>query len=97
LLIKTEYDEGDRVRLSVKDAGVGFPPQAADKLFDAFFTTKSDGMGIGLSTAAPLLRLIADVYGRPRTMAQEPRLHSPFLAGARGWPTPNPASTGQIR
>jgi signal transduction histidine kinase len=55
LLIKTEYDEGDRVRLSVKDAGVGFTPQAADKLFDAFFTTKSDGMGIGLSISRSII------------------------------------------
>ena len=55
LLIKTECDEGDRVRLSVKDAGVGFTPQAADKLFEAFFTTKSDGMGIGLSISRSII------------------------------------------
>jgi hypothetical protein len=55
LLIRTECDEGDRVRLSVKDAGVGFTPQAADKLFEAFFTTKSDGMGIGLSISRSII------------------------------------------
>lgn len=55
LLVKTECDEGDRVRLSVKDAGVGFTPQAADKLFEAFFTTKSDGMGIGLSVSRSII------------------------------------------
>ena len=49
LLIKTARDEGDRVRLSVIDAGVGFSPEAATKLFQAFYTTKRDGMGIGLS------------------------------------------------
>ena len=47
LLIRTERDEGDRVRLTVKDAGVGFTPQAADRLFESFYTTKNDGMGIG--------------------------------------------------
>jgi C4-dicarboxylate-specific signal transduction histidine kinase len=51
LLIKTERDEGDRVRLSVKDAGVGFQAQAAPRLFEAFYTTKNDGMGIGLSVS----------------------------------------------
>jgi PAS domain S-box-containing protein len=51
LLIRTEKGEGDRVRLSVKDAGVGFRPEAADKLFEAFYTTKKDGMGIGLSVS----------------------------------------------
>ncbi|MGB8007854.1 MAG: PAS domain S-box protein [Terriglobales bacterium] len=55
LLIKTECDEGERVRLSVKDAGVGLTPQAADKLFEAFFTTKSGGMGIGLSISRSII------------------------------------------
>jgi PAS domain S-box-containing protein len=56
LLIRTECDEGDRVRLSVKDVGVGLTPQAADKLFEAFFTTKSDGMGIGLSISRSIIK-----------------------------------------
>ena len=51
LLIRTERDEGDRVRLTVQDAGVGFDPQAADRLFESFYTTKNDGMGIGLSVS----------------------------------------------
>jgi PAS domain S-box-containing protein len=48
LLIKTEEEGSDRVRLTVRDAGVGLPPNALDSLFDAFHTTKSGGMGIGL-------------------------------------------------
>jgi signal transduction histidine kinase len=48
LLIKTEREHGDRVRVTVRDAGVGLPPQTMDSLFDAFYTTKSGGMGIGL-------------------------------------------------
>jgi PAS domain S-box-containing protein len=55
LLIRTELEEGERVRLSVKDVGVGFAPQDLDKLFDAFFTTKSDGMGIGLSISRSII------------------------------------------
>ena len=55
LLIRTERDEGDHVRLTVKDAGVGFAPQAADKLFEAFYTTKNDGMGIGLSVSRSII------------------------------------------
>jgi len=51
LIITTDRDEGDRVRLSVKDVGVGFEPQAADRLFEDFYTTKDDGMGIGLSVS----------------------------------------------
>ena len=55
LLIRTDLEDGERVRLSVKDVGVGFAPQVLDKLFDAFFTTKSDGMGIGLSISRSII------------------------------------------
>jgi signal transduction histidine kinase len=53
LLIKTdrEGDDGDRVRLAVQDTGVGFEPSGVERLFDAFYTTKSGGMGIGLSVS----------------------------------------------
>ena len=55
LLIRTERDEGDRVRLTVRDAGVGLDPQSMSKLFDAFYTTKTDGMGIGLSVSRSII------------------------------------------
>ena len=48
LLIKTDREGSGRVRLSVRDAGVGLSPQTLDSLFDPFYTTKSGGMGIGL-------------------------------------------------
>jgi signal transduction histidine kinase len=50
MTIKTVRDEGDRLRLSVQDLGIGFDPHCAD-LFEPFYTTKSDGMGIGLSVS----------------------------------------------
>jgi len=70
LLIRTERDEGDRVRLTVQDAGVGFDPQAADRLFESFYTTKNDGMGIGLSVSRSIIeshhgRLWATLNGGP--------------------------------
>jgi C4-dicarboxylate-specific signal transduction histidine kinase len=55
LLIRTERQEGDCVRLSVKDAGVGFDPQTMDKLFEAFYSTKNDGMGVGLSVSRSII------------------------------------------
>jgi PAS domain S-box-containing protein len=55
LVIRTERDDGDRVRLTVQDAGIGFDPRAADRLFDAFYTTKGDGMGIGLSVSRSII------------------------------------------
>jgi PAS domain S-box-containing protein len=55
LLIRTEADGDDRVRLTVQDAGVGFDPQAGDRLFESFYTTKNDGMGIGLSVSRSII------------------------------------------
>jgi PAS domain S-box-containing protein len=55
LLIRTERDEGNRVRVSIKDLGVGFQPQSPDRLFEAFYTTKNDGMGIGLSVSRAII------------------------------------------
>jgi signal transduction histidine kinase/DNA-binding transcriptional MerR regulator len=55
LLIKTERDERDHVRLTMQDAGVGFEPENQDKLFEAFYSSKSDGMGIGLSVSRSII------------------------------------------
>ena len=55
LLIRTERDGADRVRLSVQDSGVGLDPKNADRLFESFYTTKDDGMGIGLSVSRSII------------------------------------------
>jgi C4-dicarboxylate-specific signal transduction histidine kinase len=55
LLITTELDMQNKVCLSVKDVGIGFQPQAADKLFEAFYTTKEHGMGIGLHVSRSIV------------------------------------------
>jgi len=55
LLIRTERNENDQVQLTVKDVGEGFPPETAKRLFEAFYTTKTDGMGIGLSVSRSII------------------------------------------
>ena len=55
VLIRTERDGDDRVRLSVVDAGVGFDPGDVHKLFAAFYSTKDDGMGVGLSVSRSIV------------------------------------------
>ncbi len=55
LVIRTERDQGDRVRLTVQDVGVGLEPHVMDKIFQAFYTTKSSGMGIGLSVSRSII------------------------------------------
>jgi signal transduction histidine kinase len=54
LVVRTEQDD-ERARLSVQDAGVGIGPDEADELFEAFYTTKSSGMGIGLSVSRSII------------------------------------------
>ena len=48
LLIRTERHDRAQVCVTVRDAGMGFHPRDAERLFEAFYTTKSNGMGIGL-------------------------------------------------
>ena len=55
LLIRTQREADDRVCLSVRDAGCGLNPQDFEKLFEPFYTTKSSGMGIGLSVSRSII------------------------------------------
>jgi signal transduction histidine kinase len=56
LWISTDQGEPDRIRLSVRDVGSGIAPDALSRLFEAFYTTKSEGMGIGLSISQSIIR-----------------------------------------
>jgi C4-dicarboxylate-specific signal transduction histidine kinase len=55
LMIETDRGEDGQVSLAVQDAGVGFEGQDAERLFDPFYSTKSDGMGIGLSVSRSII------------------------------------------
>jgi signal transduction histidine kinase/putative methionine-R-sulfoxide reductase with GAF domain len=53
--------DGQWVELSIRDSGVGIPPEDMDKLFDPFFSTKEGGIGLGLSIAH---RIIDQHHGK---------------------------------
>jgi C4-dicarboxylate-specific signal transduction histidine kinase len=55
LTISTAGSDSDQVRVVVRDAGVGLYPGTVDKLFEAFYTTKQSGMGIGLSVSRSII------------------------------------------
>jgi PAS domain S-box-containing protein len=54
MVLRTEL-EGEHVGLSVQDSGVGFTPEVADRMFESFYTTKPDGMGVGLSVSRSII------------------------------------------
>ncbi len=56
LVIRSEHDD-QQVRVTVADCGVGFSADAVDRLFNTFFTTKSTGMGMGLSICRSIIEL----------------------------------------
>jgi signal transduction histidine kinase len=55
LVIGTARDDDEHVRVVVQDAGVGFAPEDLDMLFEAFYTTKRNGMGMGLSVSRSII------------------------------------------
>jgi signal transduction histidine kinase len=48
LTMQSQHGENGQVLISVRDTGVGLPPQQADQIFNPFFTTKAHGTGMGL-------------------------------------------------
>jgi signal transduction histidine kinase len=49
LQVSTEHNGGDAISITIEDTGPGIDPKRSDDLFDAFFTTKPHGMGLGLA------------------------------------------------
>jgi C4-dicarboxylate-specific signal transduction histidine kinase len=74
LRILTEYDENRNVLISVQDSGSGLDPTNLDRIFDPLFTTKPNGMGLGLS----ICRSIVESHGGRLWASPNPRGGSIF-------------------
>ncbi|WP_263354912.1 sensor histidine kinase [Acidicapsa acidisoli] len=55
LTIRSQRSSVDQLLISIRDTGIGLPPERADKIFEAFFTTKSQGTGMGLSISRSII------------------------------------------
>ena len=59
LLVRSGTDESQGVLVAVQDSGPGLDPKSLDHLFDAFYTTKPQGLGMGLAIS----RSIVEAHG----------------------------------
>jgi len=55
LVVRTQSGEVDQVCVTVQDSGIGLDPQSMGRIFDAFYTTKSQGMGMGLAISRSIV------------------------------------------
>jgi PAS domain S-box-containing protein len=55
ILVQTRLQDDGSVRLDVRDSGNGVDPKAVERLFDAFYTTKPNGLGVGLSISRSII------------------------------------------
>jgi signal transduction histidine kinase len=70
LFVSTAKHESDGVLLTVRDSGTGLDPENLERIFDAFYTTKREGMGMGLAVS----RSIIEAHGGHLwASANEPR------------------------
>ena len=55
LIVRTDLEDPDTVRVTLSDSGPGLSPEAAERLFQPFFSTKPGGMGLGLSASRSII------------------------------------------
>jgi signal transduction histidine kinase len=67
LQVRTGLQNNDAILIAVEDSGPGFDPKQLGSLFDAFFTTKSHGIGLGLA----ICRMIVERHGGQLTAASD--------------------------
>ena len=56
LIVRTQNDDAGQVRVTVQDSGMGLDPQSMERMFEAFYTTKQGGMGMGLSISRSIIQ-----------------------------------------
>ena len=75
LTILSQSNEVNRVLVAVQDSGVGIEPEHMDRLFNAFFTTKAAGMGMGLSLCRPIIDALGGKHCASRNVGAGATFH----------------------
>ena len=86
IIISTRSDKGDVAEISVRDFGVGLPKDQPDKVFDHFFSTRQQGMGMGLA----IVRSIVEAHGGTITAENAPDRGARMIVRL-------PAAPGQVQ
>jgi len=55
MVVRTQRGDGNQIRVAVQDCGIGIDPGSAERIFDAFHTTKPGGMGMGLTISRSIV------------------------------------------
>jgi PAS domain S-box-containing protein len=76
MTIKSQRAENEQIRVSVSDTGIGIPPQQADQIFNAFFTTKTHGTGMGLRISRSIIESHGGACGLLTTLRAAQRFSS---------------------
>lgn len=84
--VQVEPGPGEQVRLVIRDDGVGIPEQIQPRIFDAFYTTKDHGTGIGLNT----VKYLAEEMGGSVSIESAPGVGSVFTVCLPAWTTEEP-------
>ncbi|UTH73502.1 ATP-binding protein [Chromobacterium sp. IIBBL 290-4] len=71
----TTRQQGDRVQLIISDNGSGIPPDKLDRIFDPFFSTKPNGMGLGLA----ICQTAVEAFGGRLTAGNKPGSGAEFI------------------
>jgi signal transduction histidine kinase len=75
LVVQTVKDDRGAIRVAVRDTGVGLDEENLDRIFKAFFTTKAEGLGMGLS----IVRSIVEAHGGRLWARNNPDVGATFL------------------